>query len=355
MVLTILSIFFLISLPLRASEIYPFFRSVRQEAMGGASVAVVNDETAIFLNPAGLGKIRSSVIALVNPELETNYDTNAALATGLNYAAVLNPQALLAVAQSNPGKHLHARVQVLPALVTTNFELAAYANYTMNAEYTSSTSLMHLDYQNDYGAAMAYCFRLFDGRLKIGASGKLINRVYINTDILSSSTNASIGNLASEGDGVGWDGGVLLTLPWMFLPTIGAVAHDIGNTTFKLSNGYFYKPGTYPPPQFQSVDVAFAIYPIQGNHTRSSITVEWHDAQNPETADPYRRLHVGAEMDFGDIFYLRGGMNQRYYTAGIEFDLMRQQIQLSTYGEEIGTPTVPREDRRFTVMYGFRF
>lgn len=340
----------------KASEIYPFFRGVRAEGMGGAAVATTNDETALFLNPAGLGKIRGPYFILANPEIETNYDTQSAFGANLSsYTSIQDPQALLGVAQKNPDKNLHARVQVLPAFVTTNFGFGLYGKYNLDAEYSAAQSQMQLNYVNDYGAVIGYTFRLLEGRLKIGVSGKVINRVYVNRTIPGNSTNLTFASLASEGAGAGWDAGVILTAPWMFLPTLAVVAHDVGNTYFNLSNGYFYKPGPLPPPQYQSVDAALAIFPIHSNSTRSSFTVEWRDAQNPESQDVYRRIHAGMEINFSDILYLRAGMNQRYYTAGLELDLGHQQIQFATYGEEIGTPTINREDRRFTAEWSFRF
>ena len=41
---------------LNASAWYPFFRGMRAEGMGNADIAVVDDETSLFINPAGLGK-----------------------------------------------------------------------------------------------------------------------------------------------------------------------------------------------------------------------------------------------------------------------------------------------------------
>ena len=252
-----------------ASEIYPFYRNTRALGMGGASVAVVNDETALFLNPAGLGKIRVPYFALLNPELEINYNTNTALSVDNQYAAILDPEKLRTVAKSNPDKHLHARAQMLPSFVTTNFGIGLYGNYTIDSKYDSATSQYHLDYKNDYAAVLGYCLRLWEGRIKIGVSGKVVNRVEVSGDFADSTTNLQLKNIASEGYGFGWDAGIILTAPWAFLPSIAAVAHDIGDTKFNAGNGYFYKTGLVPNPQRQSVDVALAFFPIHAKQTRS--------------------------------------------------------------------------------------
>jgi hypothetical protein len=41
-----------------AAERYEFYNGIRGLGMGGAQVAVVNDETSLMINPAGLGKLR---------------------------------------------------------------------------------------------------------------------------------------------------------------------------------------------------------------------------------------------------------------------------------------------------------
>lgn len=339
----------------QGAELMPFFRTVRAQAMGGASVATVNDENSLFLNPAGLGKIRSAYFALINPELEANFDANDAIVNSKEFSALTNPQQLLDLARRYPDKVLHTHAQFLPAFVTTNFGIGLYGNYSINGELVSTTNTFNYQYLNDYGAVMGYCFRLFNGRIKFGISGKIVNRVHVDDSFPSTSTDLSLTDMVSEGTGAGVDAGLILTAPWTFLPTISAAVHDVGNTKFNLGSGYFFKTGRTPSPQQQSIDVAAAIFPIHNKSTRSTFTVEWRDIQNPESQDFYRRIHAGFELNFSDILFLRAGMNQRYYTAGLELVIGRQQIQIATYGEEIGTPTNNREDRRFIGQFGFRF
>ena len=49
-------------------------------------------------------------------------------------------------------------------------------------------------------------------------------------------------------------------------------------------------------------------------------------------------------------------MNQRYWTAGLELAIANYQLQLASYGEEIGTgPSATREDRRYIFKFAYRF
>ena len=48
---------------------FEFYRGVRQMGMGGASIAVVNDETAPLSNPNGLGRLRDYFLLHLNYQL----------------------------------------------------------------------------------------------------------------------------------------------------------------------------------------------------------------------------------------------------------------------------------------------
>src|SRR5437773_68172 len=65
----------------KAQEINSFFRGIRALGMGGAAVATVNDQTSLFYNPAGLGKIRGPYLVPINAEAEINTELSSALST----------------------------------------------------------------------------------------------------------------------------------------------------------------------------------------------------------------------------------------------------------------------------------
>ncbi len=340
---------------LRADERYEFFTGVRQNGMGGASVAVANDETALLANPATLGKLRTYIVTLVDPELSVG-DSDVAIMGQNSYSDMLLPQPLLNATAQNAGRHWHAKAQLFPSVVITNFGLGVFGKQEYNAETDATTNKFKFDYTYDLALALGYGIRLFDGRIKIGASGRYINRAEAHESVDSSTTNLDMANIVKEGGGVAADVGVVLTAPWIFLPSLAAVWRDVGHTTFTLNDGLIYKSGRYPEQVHQTVDAAFAIFPIHQNHIRSTFTVEYQDVLTySEETDQMRRLHLGVELNLYDMIFLRGGMNQRYWTAGCEFAFRYLQIQGATYGEEIGTVTSPKEDRRIIGKLSFRF
>jgi hypothetical protein len=147
-----------------------------------------------------------------------------------------------------------------------------------------------------------------------------------------------------------------MTAPWTLLPTLSAVVRDVGNTTFDKASGVRLSTVNRPDMVPQDVDVALAIFPIHSNKVRSTWTVEYRGLlTSSQESDKAKLLHGGMEVNISDIFFIRAGYNQRYYTAGLELASERMQFQIATYGEEIGNEIASREDRRTVFKFAFRF
>ncbi|MBO9667535.1 MAG: hypothetical protein J7501_12070, partial [Bdellovibrio sp.] len=145
--------------------------------------------------------------------------------------------------------------------------------------------------------------------------------------------------------------------PWTFIPTVTAVLKDVGGTSFSQTDSFRQSSSSGRPNLVkQDVDVAAAIFPIHSNYVRSSWTVEYRGLlTSGDVDDKAKLIHAGMEFNFGDVFFLRAGYNQRYWTAGLELASEHWQWQLATYGEEIGTSGSPKEDRRYDLKFAFRF
>ena len=90
--------------------------------------------------------------------------------------------------------------------------------------------------------------------------------------------------------------------------------------------------------------------------SRASITAEWDDVMNPQPLDVWSSFHAGVEFNFNDVFFIRGGVNEHYWTAEVGIRNRSQStFNLASYGEEIGTAPQQIEDRRYVVQYGYRF
>jgi hypothetical protein len=340
------------------AERFENFTGIRSLGMGGVAVATVNDETALLSNPAALAKLRTYIITVADPEFSLNTGVQT-VSGGRNLADFANPQGLLAALAANPDVHYHSKVQLFPSFVVPNFGFGFFAKISYDSEYVSSqpvNSRYRLDYTNDYAFVLGYSLRIWDGRIKIGVAARVLNRVEAHGYYDETSTSLDFNTIASEGGAIAGDGGLILTAPWKLLPTLAATVHDIGRTTFNQGEGIFYKNGRKPADVPQTVDVGIGIFPIHSNQVRSTFSIEYRDVLTySEETDQYRRLHVGYELNYADFMFLRAGMNQRYWTAGAELAIQKFQFQVASYGEEIGTVTTPREDRRYLGKFSFRF
>lgn len=338
-----------------AGERHRFYTGARAMGMGGASVAVVNDETALMLNPAALGRLREAYVTIIDPEIEMGSQTTGVL--GTNYGAMLKPQSTLDKALSKPGQHVSGRAQVFPSIVLPNFGIGVFSKYEVNAEVNSDSTAYSYHYTNDTAVVLGFNFRFWDGIIKLGTNMRIVDRVQIKEDALDpTSTSLSASDYQKEGLGIASDTGLILTAPVAWLPTIAGVLRDTGSTSYDFRNGFMSSSTTRPDPTGQTLDVGIAISPIFSPSFRSQWTVEYKDVMNSaKETDVMRRLHGGVEFNIADAFFLRGGMNQKYWTAGLEIAMFNYQFQLASYGEDVGVSGASKEDRRYIAKFSFRF
>ena len=338
----------------QGAELEEFYNNTRMMGMGGASVAVANDETALLSNPAGLGKLRNAYGTFIDPEI----DVSSNFSSMYRGSAISNPVSLTQVAAAllvTPNTPYHFRWQLFPSFVVKNFGIGIFAKQNLNAIYSSTTSLMTTSYTDDMAFVLGYNLRLWDGRIKIGVNGRLISRIQVTKD-LDPAGDLTLATQASEGAGLATDAGLILAAPWKFIPTLSIVARDLGSTKFTSGKNLRMSTATIPAAIAQDYDVGLAIFPIHGNVTRSTLSLEYQKALLATTAvNKNRHYHVGYELNYADVLFVRAGMNQSFWTAGLELASKYTQLQFVSYGEDVGVDGVPVEDRRYGIKFAFRF
>lgn len=353
--LLVTGVFLLSSWSSANNEWFEAYNNTRSLGMGGASIAITSDETSLYRNPANLGSLRNKYGTIFDPEVEASASfSNYVPAKSLGKAFDI-PE-IISLLSPNPGTYYHARTQLTPSLSMRNFGVGLIYRNEISAKMDPTSSNLDLKYQYDVGAIVGVNLRLFDGRIKIGGSAKILNRIEVVNSALPVSGPTDLSTIGSEGTAFAFDGGLLIQMPWKWIPTLGAVVHDIGGTKFDKSDGLRLRADSRPVTVEQSVDAAIGLFPIHGNQLRSVWTLEYSDITNSRNdTDTAKRIHFGTELNVRDLFFLRAGYNQRYWTAGLEFASEKFQWQLSSYGEEVGTKDSPKEDRRFSTKISLRF
>lgn len=328
--------------------------------MGGVSVATVNDESALAMNPAGLGRLRDFYGTILDPEVDISKNVpDMQRVQSFNQPTTLSDVMPSILASKNT--YYHARSQLFPSFVAKNFGIGLLGKYTLDGIASSNTSVDTF-YRDDLALLLGFNFRLWGGRIKIGFTGKVISRVELNEKTLNPTSPYDLNTLAStgklkEGVGAGGDVGILLTAPWTYLPAIGAVVRDVGGTPFDKATGIRRTDTTVrPDAQVQDMDVGVSISPIHSNGVRSTWGLEYQGVLTAsQESDKAKLLHFGTEFNLGDVLFLRAGYNQRYWTAGFELASEHFQFQLASYGVEVGDEVTPTEDRRYNLKISFRF
>jgi len=337
-----------------AHEVREFYNGARALAMGGASIAVANDETSLALNPAGLGKLRDIYGTILDPEIETS-DNLLNLYRSSPFGGMFEPEKIVRSLSENLGTTYHAKATMFPSFVAKNFGIGLIRRNTLDARVDDTGTLMNTFYQDDMALLLGFNLKMWGGRIKLGATGKFISRIEIDKD-LPVSGPLDIASNASEGAAVGADIGLNLTAPVVWLPTLSAVVRDVGGTRFSAGSGLRMSTANRPNAMKQDVDVALAVFPIHSQDSRSVFTAEYRKIGEAATAtDKTRYSHLGYEYNYGDTYFFRMGMNQKYWTTGFEIASEYTQFQIAYYGEDIGSDGDSEEQRRLVMKFTFRF
>lgn len=327
--------------------------SSRALAMGNAFLCKVDDASAAFYNPAGLGTVRYPHLHISNFSLESNKDLIGDSTSGSitnAFSGVTKGFSLDGVRQlmkSNPGDIAHSRIQVMPNFTMRYFSLGyLYAKRT-RATVTSTTSATGFEYADrlDTGPYAALNFSLFGGVFKAGASAVILYRKEINSTADPNNTINLADSAYNKGTAVVVTSGARLTLPIEMLPTFSMNLHNTLNK--KFSAGGAGSPTTIP----RSIDVGASITPQIGTSTRVHLEVNYKDLGGEYSGiGMTRRLLMGMELDFARTFYFRLGYGDGFGSAGIGVRSPKLEFDLTTYAVDTTSSAFRgHEDRRFVI------
>lgn len=358
--------------------IHHHYQAPRPLGMGDAFVAVANDYNAIFYNPAGLAR---------RDDGELNMSIDGGLSAGfLTFASDISKaqnsgetdadkqESVLAEIENLYGKSFATRlnmfngiwvrpkwgIAVIPMDMSTEMTFHKNVGPSVNTTvYMDST--VALAYADDWKSLSR------SGRLSWGVTGKFINRGYFSKSInfieVASDPNLVKSSDLREGFGVDADVGFLytpilpddglLSLLRLARPTFGLVVRNVLETKFSSSMKLLNKESSEPPEQmFRVIDVgtrweypSFWLFSGRG-------VMDVRDIMHPSFS-MRKGLHLGFEFDWTVASWWKGayrvGLNQGYLTAGASALFALFNLDLVTYGEEVGTYSTPVENRVYAL------
>jgi hypothetical protein len=366
------------------TSIHHHYQSSRAMGMGDAYIASAQDYTALFYNPAGLarretGHLNMSMEFGGSINTKNFYDDFGKIEKG-TYANDGEKQAAYADLLSQYyGKTLGFRVRAFEAILARpGWALGVVPmDFTFDAQ-VHNQGAPALDVRAYADTTIAYGYGddlrgVVPGRLSWGTTVKLINRGYINREVNSLNLVADPTTVRKEDARDGYtldaDIGTLWTprVPgegfWSIFqlakPTFGAVVRNVADYGFGQSFKLINKTQVEPPEKLHRVfDIGMKYeYPelwIFGGRGELDI----RDIGHPNFT--WRRsFHLGWEFDWTVTSWWKGhyriGVNQGYPTLGISALLFIFNLDLVTYGEEVGTYHNPKENRIYAAKLNLDF
>ena len=167
-----------------------------------------------------------------------------------------------------------------------------------------------------------------------------------------------ISDALKGGDGLGFD----FDLGTTFKPhwTLGDFKYELAFTINNVLGGKYnnisHPIADWAADPFQTNRTFNVGVSALHNHfwffTSVLVAAELTDMGNNPNGSIYRCVHLGSEFKWRRLA-ARLGISQGYYTAGFGIDLFIFNLNIATYGEELGLNPGVMEDRRYAAQLGF--
>lgn len=348
----------------RAELIRTPYPGVRPTGMGGAFLAVSDDNNALWYNPAGLAKIRGVHFNVIDIGLGVDSSdtlsriTNAAFSGGLNNLVRTDEEM--------------ARLTIRPTFIIPYFGISVFENLNgyFNLRAIKDFDIMNpATYQskidvyafNDIGINAGIGIPMGEV-LAIGASVRAFQRTSIDAsigaqDLLASlsltqpdfmqAAYTSLKGMQGIGLGLGLNLGALVTVP---LPkdyptwTIAATAEDVGRTSFRPLGSMRAPKGVDSTYHFGT-----ALKYNFGRDRHLTLALDYRNAF--EKLPITKQLYLGTEYRFKYVG-LRGGLHQGYLSGGFSLEFPpHTRLHLSTYASETGDGLWKSNQRWYLMQF----
>jgi|GEM_PF-774754 len=338
-----------------------FYETVRTSGMGGACVAVADDQQALHCNPAGLCQVKDKAYAPISANAEINQD----------FRRVKNKTDGLS--DNDTPEARTANNQILSSIMGQR----ARSVMSNLAYYLGGTG---------YGAAFLY--QAAAETRVIRPTSPRIQAIGDVDSVLSGSISRPVPGtrIAFNDKAEGWWGATLKFLSRRSIDKefdardfAGLSENDLrsnefkgatfdfdGGTFWKLKNKWNSTIGLFVANLFESeidpsigrlrrvVSLGTTIRPLKGeNAQKLMLAADYWDLGGSGSEMSKRRL--GMEFQALKWLKLRGGIRGGYLSAGCTATFREARLEFATYSEEVGPRPGDREDRRYSVSLGIEF
>lgn len=317
-----------------------FIQGIRPMAMGGAQIAIADDENALFYNPAGLARLNYWRFTL--PHWLVGTDTHSFDQTAFwlkNYGEFGKfPDVSPEVGQALQSTRIHWLAEVSTKYIGPNFGLGIYltpdvllkthAILIPEAEWTiKGSAIENLSFA--YGGDIP----MF-GYLSGGIALKAVQRG-VSQETKNALELASLDMQPAMEWGAGFDLGL------MYQPTseitVALVAADLYTRILEevqvpnLKIGFAYKPYWL---NFPDLSTTLALDVVELNWQGDN---EFKNSPQNAALLNLSKVRTGLEFVLAGLVALRGGLYQGYPTAGVSLLTSFISLEWAYFGRELGT------------------
>ena len=367
-----------------SNSIHHPYSSPRALGMGDAFVAVANDYNALFYNPAGLARIE-------NPEINLSIDIGFT-DSFFSFAKDISDASKTAGTDAQKQQAIADAIQKVYGK-TFGFNIGAPSAVWVRPQWGLGIQLAQLSTEisahngvgpvlnatiyEDTILTMGYGDHVREmdlgGRLEWGIAAKFTNRGYFSKGItvieLAADPNLVKTSDLQEGYSLDADVGFLWKpyVPesgfWSVFqiarPTFGFVVHNIGETGFNNSFKILNKSKTTAPEKnYRVFDIGSRWeYPSAWIFGGRGV-LDIRDIGHPYFT-PKKGLHLGFEFDWSVSSWWRGnyrfGLSEGYWTGGVSALFSIFNLDLVSYGEDVGTFGTAQENRIYMIKTSMNF
>ncbi len=338
--------------------------STRALSMGNTGIASADDPTtATFYNPAALARLKKPMLEVFNPQVEMGTGIFSASSSIVDWGKHATFSASRELVKAKPGKISSGGFSLYPNISSQNFSFGVLARLHRWSYYDKAAGVWHYYSRYLVVPTMGLSMAALGGRFRLGFGVRLIQVTKTEGQepdgAVTSTASESLVADTRNGLGVGLDAGVLITMPWAWLPTIGAVARNVGDTSFPTAG--LVKIGSPSAPHNHQIvkmtyDAGFSLSPKVGSKDVLTMAFDFRDARNQTGAAPIRHINAGFEYNASKKFYLRAGFSQGYWTTGIGLATKQGTFDIGTHAEELHPTKLNNiEDRHISIRISRRF